>query len=171
MRDRDCFSLSQEWGRWVDHLPWMAPTNNAFFLSSLQANENGQDGSGRELVEMRNLSGQGRDSRESEVECISHVNKDQSSCLWKYFFSVGGGYPGCKGCFMMPLGRFFFFFNSQVTFHSFCLYKDVSCLFISLHPGCWGGYFGRPMGFDCLWFLWLLRLIVLIFQFNKHDKV
>ena len=56
-------------------------TKNFQCSSFVQANENGQDGNGGELVEMSSLSGQGRDSRESEVECISHVKKDQSSCL------------------------------------------------------------------------------------------
>ena len=40
------------------------------FPSIVQANEIGQDGNGGELVEMRNLYGQGRDSRESEVSCF-----------------------------------------------------------------------------------------------------
>ena len=60
----------------------------------VQANENGQDGNGGELVEMRNLSGQGRDSRDSEVGSFHLLCKQKSKLLsFNVFLLDGGGYP------------------------------------------------------------------------------
>ena len=72
---------------WHQQLIWSS--------SFVQANENGQDGNGGELVEMRNLSGQGRDSRDSEVGRL-HLLCEQKLKLSSLNVSLldGGGYPG-----------------------------------------------------------------------------
>ena len=63
--------------------------------SFVQGNENGQDGKGGELVEMISLSGQGRDSRESEVGCFHFLcGQKLKLSSFNVFLLDGGGYPG-----------------------------------------------------------------------------
>ena len=67
--------MSQEWERWVA---------KKMCSSFVQAIENGQDGDGGELMEMKNLHDQGRDSKESKVGCF-HFSCEQQI---KSFVSV-----------------------------------------------------------------------------------
>ena len=83
-------------------------TKNLQCSSFVQANENGQDRNGGELVEMISLSGQGKDSRDSEVGCFHFLcGQKLKLSSFNVFLLDGGGYPGLKGCFMLLLGRFF----------------------------------------------------------------